>query len=104
VREFAPRHGDFALASAACIVRVENGAVADARLAIAAVTDRPELVETTALRGNAVDTDVAKELGEAAARGVDPPPNLHGSSAYRRSLVATLVARVVLRAWERAAA
>ena len=102
--EFTPRHGDFALASAACVLRVENGVVADARLAMAAVTDRPELVEVEALRGSAVDADVAEELSEAAARAVDPPPNLHGSPAYRRRLVATLVARVLVRAWERAAA
>jgi CO/xanthine dehydrogenase FAD-binding subunit len=100
--EFAPRHGDFALASAACVLRVENAVVAEARLAVNAVTQRPELVETASLVGSPVDSDAAGELGAAAAAIVDPPPNLHGSPAYRRSLVATLVARAVTRAWERA--
>jgi CO/xanthine dehydrogenase FAD-binding subunit len=100
--EFAPRHGDFALASAACVLRSENGVVAEARLAVGAVTQRPQLVDTASLVGSAVDGETARELGAAAAGTVDPPPNLHGSPAYRRSLVATLVARAVARAWERA--
>jgi carbon-monoxide dehydrogenase medium subunit len=101
--EFAPRHGDFALASSACALCVENDVVAEARVAVNAVTQRPELVDTAPLVGNRVDTDAARELGAAAAAMVDPPPNVHGSPAYRRSLVATLVARAVARAWERAA-
>jgi CO/xanthine dehydrogenase FAD-binding subunit len=101
--EFAPRHGDFALASAACVLRVENGVVAEARLAVNAVTQRPELVDTAPLVGSAVAGDTAGALGAAAAAMVDPPPNLHGSPAYRRSVLATLVGRAVTRAWERAA-
>jgi CO/xanthine dehydrogenase FAD-binding subunit len=102
-QEFAPRHGDFALAAAACDLRVENGAVAEARLAVNAVTQRPELVDTTPLVGRPVDAEAARELGAAAAAMVDPPPNLHGTPAYRRNLVATLAGRAVTRAWERAA-
>ena len=102
--EFAPRHGDFALAAAACNLRVEKGVVAGARLALNAVTQRPELVDTASLVGHTVDDEAARELGATAAATVDPPPNLHGSPEYRRNLVATLVARAVTRAWERAAA
>lgn len=103
-QEFAPRHGDFALAAAACDLRVENGVVAAARLAVNAVTQRPELVDTASVLGRPVDAEAARELGAAGAAMVDPPPNLHGTPAYRRNLVATLVARAVARAWERAAA
>jgi 2-furoyl-CoA dehydrogenase FAD binding subunit len=103
-QEFAPRHGDFALAAAACNLRVENGVVAEARLAVNAVTQRPELVDTASLVGHTVDDEAARELGATAAAMVDPPPNLHGSPEYRRSLVATLAARAVTRAWERGAA
>jgi carbon-monoxide dehydrogenase medium subunit len=101
--EFAPRHGDFALASAACVLRREKDVVAEARVAVGAVTLRPELVDTANLVGNPVDDEAARAIGAAAAEMVDPPPNLHGSPAYRRSLVATLVARAAARAWERAA-
>lgn len=104
IEEFAPRHGDFALASAACVLRVEDGRVAEARLAVGAVTDRPQLLDVRPLLGKAVDPEAARAVGTAAAGAVDPPPNLHGSPAFRRSLVATLVARTVSKAWERATA
>jgi carbon-monoxide dehydrogenase medium subunit len=100
--EFAPRHGDFALASAACVLRRTNDVVAEARVVVGAVTQRPELVDSAFLVGRPVDDETARELGTAAAEVVDPTPNLHGSPAYRRSLVAALVARAVARAWEHA--
>jgi CO/xanthine dehydrogenase FAD-binding subunit len=97
--EFALRHGDFALVTAACALTVENGRVARARLAVGSVTDRPELLETDALLGQSVDAEVAREVGAVAAAAVDPPANVHASSEYRRQLVATLVGRAVGRAW-----
>jgi CO/xanthine dehydrogenase FAD-binding subunit len=100
--EFAPRHGDFALASAACVLRVENGAVTEARLAVGSVTDRPELVDVEPLLGTSADDDAVRSLGARAAGAVDPPPNLHGTPRYRRALLGTLVERAVRSAWVRA--
>jgi aerobic carbon-monoxide dehydrogenase medium subunit len=100
--EFAPRHGDFALASAACVLRVENGAVAEGRLAVGSVTERPELVDVEPLLGSPLDDDRVRSLGARAAAAVDPPPNLHGSPDYRRALLATLVERALRTAWARA--
>jgi carbon-monoxide dehydrogenase medium subunit len=102
LEEFAPRHGDFALASAACVLRVENGAVAEARLAVGSVTDRPELLDVEPLLGRAVDDDSVRSVGASAAAAVDPPPNLHGSPRYRRALLGSLVERAVRTAWARA--
>jgi carbon-monoxide dehydrogenase medium subunit len=99
LEEFAPRHGDFALASAACVLRVEDGRVAEARLAVGSVTDRPELVDAAALVGRAVDAEAARSVGAAVSASLDPPPNLHGSPEYRRRLVEVLVERAVRRAW-----
>jgi CO/xanthine dehydrogenase FAD-binding subunit len=99
--EFAPRHGDFALASAACVLRVENGAVAEARLAVGSVTERPEVVHVEPLLGSTLDDDRVRSLGAKAAAAVDPPPNLHGSPGYRRALLATLVERALRTAWAR---
>ena len=42
--EFAQRHGDFALGMAACALRVRRRPVAEARIALGAVADRPTLV------------------------------------------------------------
>jgi CO/xanthine dehydrogenase FAD-binding subunit len=102
LEEFAPRHGDFALASAACVLRVENGAVAEARLAVGSVTDRPELLDVEPLLGRAIDDDTVRSVGASAAAAVDPPPNLHGSPRYRRALLGSLVERAVRTAWARA--
>jgi len=101
--EFTVRHGDFALASAACVLRVESGRVVDARLAVGSVTERPQLLDVGPLVGAAMDPEVAREAGAAAADAVDPPGNLHGSPEYLRQLVGTLVRRAVGRAWEQAA-
>ena len=100
--EFAPRHGDFALASAACVLRVENGAVSEARLAVGSVTDRPELLDVEPLLGSTVDDDAVRSLGASATGAVDPPPNLHGAPRYRRALLGTLVERALRSAWARA--
>ena len=100
--EFAVRQGDFALASAACVLHVEDARVTDVRLAVGSVTDHPELVDASALVGHAVDTDGARSVADAVAASIDPPPNLHGSPEYRRRLIEVLVERVVARAWAEA--
>ena len=99
LEEFAVRHGDFALASAACVLDVEEGQVTDARLAVGSVTDRPELVDVSPLVGQALDAEVARTIAAAVAASIDPPPNLHGSPGYRRHLIEVLVERAVGRAW-----
>ena len=99
LEEFAVRHGDFALASAACVLQVEDGHVTDARLAVGTVTDRPTLVDAGLLVGNVVDVEAARSVAMAVAASIEPPPNLHGSPEYRRRLIEVLVERVVTRAW-----
>jgi aerobic carbon-monoxide dehydrogenase medium subunit len=99
LEEFAVRHGDFALAAAACVLHVEDGRVTDARLALGSVTARPELVDSSPLVGHAVDAEAARGVAATVAGSIDPPPNLHGSPAYRRRLIEVLVERVVARAW-----
>jgi aerobic carbon-monoxide dehydrogenase medium subunit len=101
LEEFALRHGDFALASAACSLWVRDGRVEGLRLAVGSVTDRPELLDAQTLVGGVIDSEAASQAGSAAAEAVDPPPNLHGSPDYRRRLIALLVERAVNRAWER---
>ena len=100
--EFTLRHGDFALAAAACLLRVEDGRLADARLVVGAVTDRPELLDTRSLVGQSAEAEVARAAAAIAVAAVDPPPNLHASPEYRRRLVAVLVERAVGRALSRA--
>jgi aerobic carbon-monoxide dehydrogenase medium subunit len=96
--ELAQRHGDFALSLAACSVSVENGTVAEARVGVGAVTDRPTLLEL-GLPGAPANRETALEAGAKAAAAVDPPGNLHASPAYLRHLTGVLVERVLARAF-----
>jgi carbon-monoxide dehydrogenase medium subunit len=79
--ELAHRHGDYALSMAACALRVENGAVAEVRLGIGSVVDRPTLID-------APDAVASLQLFD----------NLHASAAYQRHLTRVLVDRALLRA------
>jgi CO/xanthine dehydrogenase FAD-binding subunit len=99
--ELSLRQGDYALAMAACVLRVDDGAVAEARIAVGAVTDRPTLLERAAeaLVGVAVDAESAGQAGASAAATVDPPGNLHAGPEYLRHVTGVLVERAVLRAW-----
>ena len=103
--EFAVRHGDYALAMAACALQVEDGRVAAARVAVGSVADRPILLvdASSLLAGERVTDALAREAAEAAARAVEPADGLHTSADYRRQLVRVLVRRVVERAWSAAA-
>jgi carbon-monoxide dehydrogenase medium subunit len=104
--EIAQRHGDYTIAAAACAVRVgDDGRVAEARVAVGAVGDRPVLLPDAAAAltgGGAVDDATAGAAGRAAAAAVEPIEDIHGSARYRRQLVQVLVAGTARRAWERA--
>jgi CO/xanthine dehydrogenase FAD-binding subunit len=99
--EFAQRHGDFALAMAACALRVEDGRVAEARLCLGAVTDRPTLVHIP-LANRAVDAQAARDAAEAARAAVEPFATMHASADYLRQVTGVLTERAVLRAWRNA--
>jgi len=102
--EMAPRHGDFALALAACWLRIVDGRIAAARVAVGAVADRPLLLRRAAeaLVGQEPSPDAARAAGAAAAGSVDPTGSLHAPPAYQRHLVEILVTRAVARATARA--
>ena len=121
--EIAQRHGDYALAMVACAIRRRNGTVAEARLGLGAVADRPlpatgaaevlvgenldggdgQVTDAGApgvrsLDGPAGD-DVVGEAGRLAAAAADPFDDLHASASYRRHLVALLSEQVIRQAW-----
>jgi CO/xanthine dehydrogenase FAD-binding subunit len=99
--ELAQRHGDFALSIAACAVRVEDGRVAEARLCLGAVTERPTLVDAQ-LVGRAIDGEAARAAAEAARAAVEPVGTMHASPEYLRHITGVLTERAVLRAWRAA--
>ena len=98
-QEVARRHGDFAMVGLAASVTLSEGAISDARLAFAGVSDVP--VRAAAAEDLLVGERPSAELFDEAARrateDLDPPADLHGSSGYRKT-VAAAVARRGLRA------
>jgi CO/xanthine dehydrogenase FAD-binding subunit len=97
--EFSQRRGDFGLSAAAVALRVEDGTIAEARLGLASVVDRPTIVET-GLVGHALDARLARETAEDAAASLEVWDGLHASAPYLRQLTRVCVERALLRAWE----
>ena len=105
--EVARRHGDFALAAAFAVVRVDQaGAVSYARLALAGVADTPVRARTAeaALAGQPAHDTTWEAAGHEAARGLDPPSDVHASGAYRRHVAGVLTRRALSVAAGRATA
>jgi carbon-monoxide dehydrogenase medium subunit len=102
-QEIARRHGDYALAGAAASVAVdERGRCVDARVALLSVADRPVLASSVSriLIGQAPTAEAIRAAADAAcAHDVDPPSDIHASSAYRRHLAGVLTRRVLERAF-----
>lgn len=99
--ELAQRHGDFALSIVACALRVEGGRVAEVRLCLGAVTERPTLVEVP-LAGRSIDAEAARTAAEAARASVDHHGTMHASPEYLRHVTGVLAERAVHRAWRNA--
>ncbi|MEM9747059.1 MAG: xanthine dehydrogenase family protein subunit M [Actinomycetota bacterium] len=98
VVEVARRHGDYALVGVAARLEIgDDDVVADAALAFFGAASTPIRVPEVdaALVGRPVD-DAGIEAASAAAREhLDPPGDIHGTTAYRKHLGGVLVRRAV---------
>jgi aerobic carbon-monoxide dehydrogenase medium subunit len=94
-QEVARRHGDFAIVGLAASLTLSDGEISDSRLAFAGISDVP--VRATEAENLLVGERPSAELFDEAARratdDIDPPADLHGTSAYRTKVAATLVRR-----------
>lgn len=102
VREFARRHGDFAIAGAVVAVAVDDddrvSRCAIGLLGLGSTPRRASAVEQAAV-GTALDELTADDIGGLAMSGLDDiPADLHGSAGYRSRVGAAMVAR----AWTQA--
>ncbi len=103
-REFAQRHGDFALAGVALWYDDDDRLrVRDAHVAVIGACDRPHRLPAVEvlLNGAVIGDELIREAAALAAQAVDPPEDLHADAAYRRALVATLVERALRAAQAR---
>jgi CO/xanthine dehydrogenase FAD-binding subunit len=99
--ELSQRRGDYALSMAACALRIADGRVAEARVGVGSVVERPTLLHTE-LRGDVITPALAGATAEHAVATLTPFGTVHASAAYQRHLTGVLVERVLLRAWQNA--
>jgi aerobic carbon-monoxide dehydrogenase medium subunit len=100
IREFARRHGDFAIVAVAAAVSSERGVCRDSRVVLGGVggtVQRASAAETV-LIGSSLDADAIEAAAREAAAAADPPGDVHGSAEYRRRLVQVLAARAIQEA------
>lgn len=98
--EFARRAGDFALAMAVVVLRMDQGRVAEARIALGGVGATPILAADAALllRDLAPDAALIQTAAAAAAAECEPQDDLHADAEYRRDLVRAMVRRALAKA------
>lgn len=102
--EFARRRGDFALASAAVVLRFEGDRVADhVRIAIGGLAERPMRARKAEalLAGQRPDEKLFEASARAAAAEVQVGSDLHAAADYRRDLVRTQTKLALTAAFER---
>jgi aerobic carbon-monoxide dehydrogenase medium subunit len=94
-QEVARRHGDFAIVGLAASLTLSEGAISDARLAFAGISDVPVRAAGAEdlLVGERPSAELFDEAARRATEGIDPPADVHGSSDYRKKVAAALVRR-----------
>jgi carbon-monoxide dehydrogenase medium subunit len=99
--EFSRRAGDFALAMAVTALRVEDGVVREARIALGGIGGRPVLATAAAalLIGQPPGAAIARAAAERAADTCDPQDDIHAPAEYRRDLVRSMVRRALTQAF-----
>lgn len=104
--EYARRHGDFAIASVACLLDLDDDLrVVRAAIAVGGIGSVPARLPTaeSLLVGFSVDAEIAAEAGRRCA-DLEVVGEAEGQAAYNSGVAAALVRRAVLRAFERARA
>jgi aerobic carbon-monoxide dehydrogenase medium subunit len=95
-REFARRHGDYAIVGAAAQAIVENDRFADLRLVFFAVGDRPHRARATSKLINvAITLEILSDASTALGDELDPPDDQQATTSMRRHLAKVLLTRCV---------
>jgi carbon-monoxide dehydrogenase medium subunit len=100
--EFARRHGDFAIVSAAALLEEDGrGKITRASLTLGGVAPAPVRMREVekALLGNTASVKLFTDVSEAC-RKLDVIEDVHAPAAYRRQLAAVLSRRALQRAHE----
>jgi carbon-monoxide dehydrogenase medium subunit len=104
--EVARRHGDYALSGAvAQVTRGADGAVAETRVALLGVSDKPVRLTAVeqAVTGSAGDAAAIRAAAKCANEGWSPADDPQLSAEYRVHLARVVTRRALEQAMERAA-
>ena len=95
--EFSRRPGDYALAMALVVLRVEHGVITAPRLGLGGAEARPRriIAAEAVLEGEAPGDSVFRAAAETAAAAIDPLEDPETDAEYRRELVAAMVYRAL---------
>jgi carbon-monoxide dehydrogenase medium subunit len=98
--EFSRRAGDYAIVSALACLRIENGKISEARVALGGVVNRPvrSRQAESVLKGEKPSPDAFRESARRAAAEFEPFGDIHGSAEYKRDLVSVMVRRALEQA------
>jgi aerobic carbon-monoxide dehydrogenase medium subunit len=94
--ELARRHGDYALVGLAASARKDGYVIRDVRLAFFGVGTTPTRARKAEaeIAGRALDQERIDAAAAALAHDLDPPSDVHASSAAKHHLAAVLLQRV----------
>ena len=97
IREFARRHGDFAVAGATAAVHVSNGVIDRAALAFFGMGTTPLRARTAeaALVGQTARTVDPRTIAESAVSDTEPGDDIHASATHRRHIATQLAADAI---------
>jgi CO/xanthine dehydrogenase FAD-binding subunit len=101
--EFARRHGDFAIVGVAALLAAAKDQIADARVALIGVGDKPwrQRRFEELLLGQKASAELFADVGAKIAAAISPVADIHASESYRRSLARVLTRRALAEAWDR---
>jgi carbon-monoxide dehydrogenase medium subunit len=92
----------WAIVGVAALVRLDNGTIAGARIALTNMASTPVRASAveSALVGSAVGPEAVAAAAERAAEGTSPSSDLSASAEYRTHLARVLTERAVSAALE----
>ncbi len=103
-QEVSRRHGDFALAGSAALVKLDpNGNIDHARLTVTGVTPIRVMRTEEIVTGHKPSEALFRDAVRKAMEGLDQDSDIHASAEYRRSACEALGERTLREAAERAA-
>lgn len=97
-QEAVRRHGDFALASVAVVLRLRDDKLVDwSRIVVGATGSMPQRVWSAEelIAGSALTAAILHEAAVVAAESADVNADVHASESYRRQLIRVLVERAL---------